>query len=71
MASAHIYRDSLHWGNETPNAALLLVPAGGGASWLEDDGLIKQFGVGIVPLAPTGVPDRLGHYFERFLRSVT
>src|SRR5205814_1579934 len=35
MASAHIYHDSLRWGNRSPDSALLLVPAGGGAPWLE------------------------------------
>lgn len=36
MESAHIYRDSLRIGEERAAAALLLIPAGGGAKWLEE-----------------------------------
>ena len=52
MTSAHIYHDSLRWGSHRPQAALLLVPAGGGAAWLEARETIAAHGVGVVPFAP-------------------
>ena len=55
MASAHIYQDSLRIGTSRPDAALLLVPSGGGAVWLEDELVQDQHRVGVVPLAPGGV----------------
>ncbi len=36
MESAHIYRDSLRWHGQRAEAALLLIPAEPGATWLTD-----------------------------------
>jgi hypothetical protein len=47
MASAHIYQDSLRLGHSRPQASVLLVPAGGGAPWLEAPGFSVQHGVGV------------------------
>jgi hypothetical protein len=52
MATAHVYRDALRTGDLRPVASLLLVPAGGGAPWLEDPTWWTEHGVGIVPFAP-------------------
>lgn len=51
MDSAHLYHDALRWGDERPSASLLLVPRGGGASWLEDPGFRREHGVGVVALS--------------------
>lgn len=52
MSSAHIYRDSLRIGQVRPRASFLLVPAGGGAPWLEQQGFQAEHEVGVVPMAP-------------------
>ena len=52
MASAHIYQDSLRIGSCRPDAALLLVPAGGGARWLEDIAFHSEHRVGVHVFAP-------------------
>jgi hypothetical protein len=52
MASAHIYQDSLRLGGRRPEASLLLVPAGGGATWLEDPAFHVEHRVGVHPFAP-------------------
>ena len=59
MASAHIYRDSLRWNERRPERAVLLVPRGGGASWMEQPDFISRHRVGICALStdtdPSGV----------------
>ena len=50
MASAHIYHDSLRWNDRKSDKALLLIPAGGGAKWLEEIGFRQEFDVGAVEL---------------------
>lgn len=52
MASAHIYQDSLRLGDRRPEASLLLVPAGGGAPWLEADSFHERHRVGVHVLRP-------------------
>lgn len=52
MASAHIYQDSLRIGSEKPYASLLLIPSGGGASWLEDEGFLEEHRVGLHVFSP-------------------
>jgi hypothetical protein len=52
MESAHIYQDSLRIGSRRPDASLLLVPAGGGASWLEDEKFHDTHRVGVHVMAP-------------------
>jgi hypothetical protein len=52
MESAHIYQDSLRIGPARPEASLLLVPAGGGASWLEDAEFQDKHRVGVHVLSP-------------------
>lgn len=56
MQSAHIYQDSLRACGTRPSGALLLVPAGGGAPWLESAEFQDEHRVGIVEMAPGGVP---------------
>jgi hypothetical protein len=58
MASAHLYRDALRIGDARPLASLLLVPAGGGAPWLEDADFHAQQRVGVCVLSP-GQPSSL------------
>lgn len=53
MESAHIYQDSLRLGSRRPEASLLLVPAGGGASWLEDVEFHSTHRVGVHVLSPS------------------
>lgn len=50
MASAHVYRDSLRWKQTPPSAAILLVPRGGGAGWLEAPEFHRSNGVGVMQL---------------------
>lgn len=52
MTSAHIYRDALRIDGRRIDAALLLIPRGGGASWLEDPAFIREQAVGVVEMAP-------------------
>jgi hypothetical protein len=60
MASAHVYRDALRVGENKPELALLLVPAAGGAPWLEDGSFVSRHRVGIVPFLPEAdLPDWL------------
>ena len=51
MASAHIYRDSLRWNERRPERAVLLVPRGGGAPWMEHPDFIRQHRVGVCALS--------------------
>ncbi len=51
MASAHIYRDSLRWNERRPECAVLLVPRGGGAPWMEQPDFIRQHRVGVCALS--------------------
>jgi len=51
MASAHIYRDSLRWNERRPECAVLLVPRGGGAPWMEQPDFIRRHRVGICALS--------------------
>ena len=52
MESAHIYQDSLRLGSRRPEASLLLVPAAGGASWLEGPEFHSTHRVGVHVLSP-------------------
>jgi hypothetical protein len=52
MASAHIYQDSLRIGGDRPAGSLLLVPAAGGAPWLESPEFQGRHRVGISIMAP-------------------
>jgi hypothetical protein len=52
MTSAHIYHDALRYRGHTPQRSLLLVPASGGAQWLEDQEFQGEHGVGVVALGP-------------------
>jgi len=49
MTSAHVYQDSLRMANRRPEASLLLIPAGGGAPWLEEPAFQENHRVGAVP----------------------
>ena len=51
MASAHIYRDSLRWNERRPERAVLLVPRGGGAPWMEGADFISRHRVGVCALS--------------------
>ena len=52
MESAHIYQDSLRIGSNRPIGSLLLVPAGGGAPWLESMDFQNLHRVGISIMVP-------------------
>ncbi len=56
MTSAHIYRDSLRMGSRRPIASLLLVPASGGAPWLEAADFVAEHRVGVTALRPGSEP---------------
>ena len=47
MSSAHIYRDALRWRQRKPESAVLLVPRGGGAPWMEQPDFIREHRVGV------------------------
>lgn len=53
MRSAHIYHDALRYRGRPPDRARLLVPAGGGAPWLEDPSFHDEHRVGVIVRAPT------------------
>ena len=48
MDSAHLYHDSLRWGDARPWASVLLVPRGGGAIWMETPAFLEEHGVGVI-----------------------
>lgn len=52
MGSAHIYQDALRIGNRRPEGSLLIVPASGGADWLESPEFQKEHRVGVHVMAP-------------------
>lgn len=52
MRSAHIYNDALRYHGRQPDSSVLLVPAGGGAPWLEDVNFRQLHRVGTRVLAP-------------------
>lgn len=52
MTSAHIYRDALRIDGNRIDSALLLVPRGGGAPWLEAPVFIREHSVGVMEMAP-------------------
>ncbi len=52
MAAAHIYRDALRIDRRRIDSALLLIPRGGGASWLEDPAFIHENAVGVIEMTP-------------------
>jgi hypothetical protein len=54
MESAHVYQDSLRIGSQRAEASLLLIPSGGGASWLENPAFQAEHRVGIHVLSPDG-----------------
>lgn len=63
MESAHLYRDSLRWHGAQPRFALLLLPAPGEASWLEEPAFHRAEGVGAAVLGndlPRIVEEALG-----------
>lgn len=59
MESAHIYRDSLRWHGQQACASLLLIPAEGGAPWLESEEFRVEHEVGVVPLSISAGTQRL------------
>lgn len=52
MESAHIYQDSLRVGPRRPETSILLIPASGGADWLEGQIFQTEHRVGACALAP-------------------
>jgi hypothetical protein len=52
MESAHIYQDSLRIGSRRPEGSLLIVPAPGGAGWLENHAFLEEHRVGVHVLCP-------------------
>ena len=67
MASAHIYNDSLRMCHRRPTASILLVPAAGGAPWLEKQDFIVKNRVGILPLHPDLEPPQ---WFKDWVRGI-
>ena len=58
MTSAHVYHDSLRLGDRRPEGSMLIVPAGGGAPWLEEREFHEEHRVGVHALCP-GVSEEL------------
>jgi hypothetical protein len=52
MTSAHLYHDALRWGGRRPDRAVLVVPAGGGAPWLEEPRFHGEYGIGVIVAGP-------------------
>ncbi len=59
MTSAHVYRDALRWHERRPECAVLLVPRGGGASWLEHPDFIRRQHVGVCALGAETNPQNV------------
>lgn len=55
IKSAHVYHDALRLRDRRLDSVSLLVPAGGGAPWLETDAFMAEHGVGVRVLAPDGI----------------
>ena len=70
MGAAHIYQDSLRWHQSRPEASILLVPAGGGAPWLELPAFHDEHRVGVEVLAP-GDSSSLPHALLQLLDQVS
>ena len=71
--SAHPYQDALRWGNERPEATLLLVPDTAAAEWLSGKAFIEKNSVGAVRLLPNvDLPDWLSQFMlDRLHASAT
>lgn len=69
MTSAHLYRDSLRWRGRPPSACLLLVPAGGGAPWLEEPQFWHVHGVGVAVVEQAKAREQIQQMLRRLLRS--
>ena len=50
MSSAHLYQDSLRWGDRRPEASVLLVPNSQEVSWMKDPSFIQEHRVGAIDL---------------------
>lgn len=70
MQSAHLYRDSLLWGETRPWKSLLLIPRHGGATWLEGLDFQDQYHVGTVEVADSDTMQRIEQLLEGFLAAV-
>ena len=70
MSSAHIYNDSLRWRGRRVSASLLMVPAGGGAPWLEEEAFHDREGVGILTVSPGLDDSKLNQVLQRLVHSV-
>ena len=70
MSSAHIYNDSLRWRERRPSASLLMVPAGGGAPWLEEEAFHGREGVGVLNVSPGLADSKLDRVLQRLVDSV-
>jgi hypothetical protein len=69
MSSAHLYRDSLRWYGRSPRASLLLVPASGGAPWLEEPQFWDAHGVGVAVVEQGKACEQMLQVLRRFLCS--
>ena len=67
MASAHIYRDALRWDTGRADYALLVVPAAGGAPWLEAPSFREEHRVGVVALSPDVSDGLLRQFLQRWV----
>lgn len=67
MSSAHIYNDSLRWRGRRPSASLLMVPADGGAPWLEEETFHDREGVGVVAVSPDLAHSKLHRVLQRLV----
>jgi hypothetical protein len=71
MTSAHVYRDSLRIGEQRPEAALLLLPAGGDAERLQDEDFQRAHQVGVAVLTPAAkacLPVLVTEFLNRWAR---
>jgi hypothetical protein len=67
MQSAHVYRDSLRWGNLLPEFAVLLLPARCEAGWLHELDFIGTHSVGVVTANPEDASVDLCSLLDRLL----
>lgn len=67
MEAAHIYRDCLRWRGRPPDLALLLIPALGKASWLEDPSFHSEHRVGVLPFSPETDHEKLHTLLQEVL----
>lgn len=71
MQSAHLYRDSLFWGDVRTWRSILLIPRTGGAPWLESQAFRSKYGVGCIEIGDSRQVEQLRQTLLEFMAQAT